>query len=148
MRSKGPTRHRFAIFFCTALVPLGIFLTAFFLLVAGTAWPEVVAITLSATAYANLLLLVLPADPKNEWSRAEAWRNHAFQFYNTVAFMAVLASANMVVFDDDGYSYSFPWGRSLLVYPGAFLVLVFVEFLLGKLFRQPKRSFWRGRPVR
>jgi hypothetical protein len=148
MRSKGPSEHRFAKFFCTALVPIGIVVTAIFLLEAGTAWPEVVVITVAAILYANLLLLVLRADPGNDWSRAETWRSQAFQFYSSVLLMVILVGANIATFGVDGYGYSFPWGRSLLVYLGAFLVLVLADFLLGKLFRQPRRSFWRGRLVR
>lgn len=142
IKSKGSTWHRFAIGFCTWAVPLGIVISAYVLILTGTAWPTIVAITVSATLYAELLLTVLPTDVDNEWSRAEACRSRTFDFYSNAVLAIGIYGA--IALGGDVSTLS----RLLLSFIVGVLAVLLANLFLAILFRQPMNVLWRRRALR
>lgn len=146
MKSNASIWHRFAIGFGTRFLPFGIVISAYVLIVSGTTWPAVVAIVVPATLLANLLLAI-PKDVKNQWSRAEVWRSRSYEFFGGAVVATMILGLNSIAFDNAGPSPSL--SQFLLWILGVVLVITIAMFLLAALFRQPKNIFRVGRdPVR
>jgi ABC-type transport system involved in multi-copper enzyme maturation permease subunit len=127
-------------------LPFGIVVYAYVLIVTGTAWPAVVVIIASATLLTNLLLAI-PKDLKNQWSRAEVWRSRSFEFFSSAVVATMIMGLDLIAFDDVGAPPSL--SSYLLWFLGGVLVITIAIFLLAVLFRQPKNIFRiRGEPLR
>jgi len=121
---------------------LGIVISAYVLILTGTAWPTIVAITVSATLYAELLLTVLPTDVDNEWSRAEACRSRTFDFYSNAVLAIGIYGA--IALGGDVSTLS----RLLLSFIVGVLAVLLANLFLAILFRQPMNVLWRRRALR